>query len=75
MKPCPECNSDNVYRYKEPIDAGGAYGPNLLPKLASGWFSSAKFLPVVCLNCGFTRFYASEKSRQNLKTSKYWAPA
>lgn len=47
MKPCPECNSDKVYRYKKTIDAEGGHGPDLLPKLASGWFSSAKFLPVV----------------------------
>lgn len=72
MKPCPECDSKNVYRYKEPIAAEGAYGPALLPKLASGWFSTAKFLPVVCLDCGYIRFYAAKETRYNLENSEHW---
>jgi len=74
MKPCPECNSTNLYQYKEAVEAGGAYGPNLLPKLESRWFSSAKFLPVVCADCGFVRLYASKESRDKLKESKHWRP-
>ena len=72
MKPCPECDSKNVYKYKEYVDAEGAYGPALLPKLASGWFSTAKFLPVVCLDCGYIRFYAEKEARHNLETSDHW---
>jgi predicted nucleic-acid-binding Zn-ribbon protein len=72
MKPCPECGSDNIYRYKKPVDAEGAYGPNLLPKLASGWFSTAKILPVICAECGYTRFFASKETRHNPETSEHW---
>lgn len=74
MKPCPECHSERVYRYRKEIDAGGGYGPELLPKLQSNWFSSAKFLPVVCGDCGLVRFYASEESRSKLESSKHWEP-
>jgi predicted nucleic-acid-binding Zn-ribbon protein len=72
MKPCPECQSNNIYRYKKYIDATGAYGPDLLPKLAPGMFSSAKILPVVCIDCGYVRFYADKESRYNLQDSKHW---
>lgn len=53
MKPCPECHSYKVYRYKKFVDAAGGYGPDLLPKLASGMFSNAKLLPVICMDCAF----------------------
>ena len=72
MKPCPECNSDKVYRYKEHIEAGGAYGPNLLPKLASGMFSTARLLPVVCIECGYLRLYASKVAMSQIETSEHW---
>lgn len=72
MKPCPECHSTKVYRYKKPIDAEGPYGPNLLPKLASGWFSAAQLIPVVCLECGYMRFYAAKDSRHYLEDSEHW---
>jgi hypothetical protein len=67
--------SKNVYRYKEYIDSGGAYGPTLLPKIESSWFSTAKFLPVVCLDCGYVRFYAAKEARHNLETSTHWEKA
>lgn len=72
MKPCPECNSKEVYRYKKPIDAEGGYGPDLLPKLASSWYSTAKLIPVVCLECGYIRFYAAKEARHNLESSEHW---
>ena len=73
MKPCPECHSKEVYRYKKQIDAEGGYGPDLLPKLASRWYSTAKLTPVVCLDCGYMRFYAAKEARHNLATSDHWA--
>jgi predicted nucleic-acid-binding Zn-ribbon protein len=72
MKPCPECHSNEIYQYKEDIESGGGYGPDLLPKLSSGLFSIAKFLPVVCSECGYVRFYAAKEALDKLKTSKDW---
>ncbi|MCO5184850.1 MAG: hypothetical protein M9928_10050 [Anaerolineae bacterium] len=72
MKPCPECGSKNIYRYKEPVDAMGGYGPDLLPKLAPGFLKSAKLLPVVCIDCGYIRLYAAKETRYNLEDSKHW---
>ena len=72
MKPCPECQSKNIYRYKKYVDSEGGYGPELLPKLGKGIFSSPKLLPVVCLDCGLIRFYAEKEARYNLETSKHW---
>lgn len=74
MKPCPECNSENVYQYKESVQSAGGYGPMLLPKLEPGIFSSAKFLPVVCADCGYLRFFAAPEAREKLKTSTHWQP-
>lgn len=73
MKPCPECNSDRVYRYKKPVPAATGEGPNLLPKLNPGMLSSPKFLPVVCAECGYARYYASEETRSKLETSEHWS--
>ena len=75
MKPCPECKSNNVYRYKQPIDAAGGYGPHLLPKLAPGIFSHAKLVPVVCMDCGYIRLYASKDALKKLEKSQHWVPA
>ncbi|MCB0032915.1 MAG: hypothetical protein KDE51_02755 [Anaerolineales bacterium] len=74
MKPCPECNSNKVYRYKKYIDATGGYGPELLPKLNTSWYASPQILPVVCKDCGLVRFYASKESRELLEDSKHWEP-
>ena len=71
MGPCPECDSENIYRYKKEIDALGGSGPDLLPKLSSGIFKGAKFLPVVCRECGYVRFYASEDARTQLENSSW----
>lgn len=75
MSPCPECRSEEVYRYKEPIDSGANFGGELLPKLAPGRFTSAKVLPVVCAGCGYVRFFAESKALAKLKTSAGWTRA
>ena len=75
MKPCPECKSNNVYRYKQQIDAAGGYGPDLLPKLAPNIFSHAKCLPLVCADCGYIRLYASPEALRKLENSKHWTLA
>ena len=74
MKPCPECQSNNVYRYEKYVEAEGPYGPNLLPKLAPGLFSTTKLLPVVCVECGYMRFFAAKEARHNIESSKHWLP-
>ena len=71
MKPCPECKSNNIFQYKGYIDTT-TIGGELLPKLASGMFSSAKIRPVVCVDCGFLRFYASKAALEKLEPSKHW---
>ncbi len=43
MKPCPECDSKNVYRYKEPIAAEGAYGPLCCPNWRQAGFPRLNF--------------------------------
>lgn len=71
MKPCSECKSDRVYQYKEPMEFGG-FGGELLPNLAPDMFSLAKFLPVVCFDCGHIRFFASKEARDKLDVSDHW---
>lgn len=72
MSNCPECRSDKIYRYKEEIQSGGAYGPTLLPKLNSKMLSEATMLPVVCGNCGYIRLFASQDALRKLESSKHW---
>lgn len=71
MSPCPECRSDQVYRYKDLIDPT-TLGTELLPKLASGRFSSAKMWCVVCGDCGFLRYFVAEQALEKLRSSKHW---
>ena len=71
MNPCPECASNNIYQYARHTELAGA-GGELLPKLGGSVFSVAKFLPVICLDCGYIRFFAAEEARNKLKTSKSW---
>ncbi len=72
MTPCPECGSNEVYRFHKQIDANGPYGPELLPKLNPNWHSSPKIVPVVCSECGLTRFFASKEARVQMKSSDKW---
>ncbi|MCG8432926.1 MAG: helix-turn-helix transcriptional regulator [Gammaproteobacteria bacterium] len=73
MKFCPECHSDNVYRYEEYVTAEGGAGPDLLPKLAPSLFAPAMLLPVVCVDCGYIRFYAAKDALKKLEDSKHWS--
>ncbi len=71
MSPCPECRSDEVYEYEELIDTT-TIGGELLPKLATGRFSSAKMRAVVCGDCGFLRYFVDDKNLEKMKASKHW---
>lgn len=71
MQPCPECNSNNIYEYKDDIEFGG-FGGELLPKLSTGMFSLAKFRPVICSDCGNIRFFISNEAKSMLVKSKSW---
>lgn len=52
---CPECSSDNTYRYGKEAHSGGGYGPNLLPELGKNSLSMAKMTITVCADCGLIR--------------------
>ena len=71
MSPCPECKSDEVYRYEDWVD-GTTIGGELLPKLSSGMFSSAKMRPIVCGDCGHVRYFIDDNALQRLRASKHW---
>lgn len=71
MKPCPLCQSEEVYQYKKYFRYTGV-GEELLPKAGSGLFGVAEICPVVCVSCGLIRFFASEEAREKLKKSEHW---
>jgi len=71
MKPCPECKSNNVYQCTEFADST-TIGGELLPKLSSSMFSSAKIRPVICAECGYLRYYVSKEALQILEGSNHW---
>ena len=72
MKPCPVCDSNEIYQYKDYFpNPGGAGGETLLPGL-DGLLLGAKICPTVCHGCGYVRVFASEEARKKLKTSKHW---
>ncbi len=71
MKPCPICQSDQIYQYKEYFQYSGA-GEELLPKLGDGAFGVAKVCPFVCGDCGHIRLMASSEARERLLASKHW---
>ena len=71
MKTCPECNSREVYQFNDVIETTTISG-ELLPKLGSGIFTSAKVRPVVCADCGNLRLYVSKDAVEKMKTSKHW---
>ena len=66
---CPECSGENLHQTI--TGSGGAYGPNLLPRLG-GWLIQPKFRVVVCGDCGLTRFYADAEALAKLPTVKQW---
>ena len=67
---CPDCGSTMLYQSRETGAAGG-HGPDFLPGLGK-IFSSAKFVLVVCRDCGLTRFFAQPEARSRLKDSNKW---
>ena len=71
MKPCPECKSENIYQCKEFVDTT-TIGGELLPKLSSSMFASAKILPVICGDCGYLRNFVSKEALDKLDGAKTW---
>ncbi len=71
MKPCPICNSDDIYQYQEYFQYSGV-GEELLPNLGNGVFGVAKICPFVCGECGHTRLMASSETRERLAESEHW---
>ncbi|MEZ5490264.1 MAG: hypothetical protein R3F50_08090 [Gammaproteobacteria bacterium] len=71
MKPCPECKSENISKYKKAIPSYGVGGPMMLPE---GGILDAPgtIIPVVCMDCGFIRYFASNESLVRLKKKKSW---
>lgn len=72
ISPCPNCRSVSLYQ-SQPVSAGGGHAPNYLPGLGGTW-SAEKFIVVVCMDCGLTRFFARPEATQKLSSSKKWAP-
>jgi predicted nucleic-acid-binding Zn-ribbon protein len=70
VAPCPNCESKNLYQGPE-TSAGGGHAPNYLPGLGK-FLSSAKFVLVVCRDCGLTRFFAQPEARAKLGESGKW---
>ena len=72
MPTCPECRSENLFQCKDLIDTT-TIGGELLPKLSSGRFSSAKMRAVICGDCGFLRYFVADEALQKLRSSKHWS--
>jgi len=70
VAPCPNCGGGNLFQGPE-TSAGGGYAPNYLSGLGS-FLAAARFVLVVCRDCGLTRFFASAKARAKLASAKKW---
>jgi predicted nucleic-acid-binding Zn-ribbon protein len=70
VTPCPNCGGRTLYQ-GPPTSAGGGHAPNYLPGLGK-FLASAKFVLVVCRDCGLTRFFAQPEARQRLRESGKW---
>ena len=70
QKNCPECDGVNLYSQTD-ISVRGGYGPDLLPG-AGAFFSSAKATAIVCADCGFIRYFASQDARRKISGSDKW---
>lgn len=70
LAPCPNCGGHTLYEGPE-TSAGGGHAPSYLPGLG-GFIRQAKFVLVVCRDCGLTRFFASAQARAKLKESRHW---
>ena len=67
---CSGCGGRDLFE-GPPFSARGQHGPDLLPGL-SRLFKSAKVVPVVCRDCGLTRFHAEAEARSRLVEAKKW---
>lgn len=72
LAPCPNCGGNTLYQGPE-TSSGGGYAPLYLPGLG-GFFRTARFVVVVCRDCGLTRFFADKAARERLKESRKWKP-
>ena len=72
MKPCPVCESNEIYEHEDYFRDTGGTGETLLPGLGSNVLFVAKIRTSVCHSCGHVRIFASEEARKKLKTSKKW---
>jgi len=71
MSPCPHCRSDQVFQSDSLVDTT-TIGGELLPKLATKVFSSAKMRAVVCGDCGLLRYFVDDEALNKLRSSKHW---
>ncbi len=72
LSPCPNCGGTTLYEGPS-VSSGGGHAPNYLPGLGRFW-ASARFVLVVCRDCGLTRFFASPEARAKLKDAHRWKP-
>jgi transcriptional regulator with XRE-family HTH domain len=70
MRSCPECGSNQVFRYLGDVDMYAMNG-DLLPKLG-GMVTGSKTRPVVCADCGYLRYFVSPTSIERMKSSSKW---
>jgi hypothetical protein len=70
LKPCPHCDSNEVYEQHN-VTANGDSGPSLLPGLGR-WFHGAKMTVVVCHACGLIRLFGSPEARKKMSESEKW---
>jgi predicted nucleic-acid-binding Zn-ribbon protein len=70
VTPCPHCGGNTLYRGPA-TSSGGGESPSFLPGLGK-FLSHAKFVLVVCRDCGLTRFFAEPEARAKLKESGKW---
>ncbi len=73
VTPCPNCQGRTLYASRELSSWTGQHGPDYLSGLGS-FFKAARFVVVVCRDCGLMRYFASPKATAKLKESKKWRP-
>ncbi len=70
VTPCPNCRGTTLYQGPE-TSAGGGHAPNYLRGLGR-FIVPARFVLVVCRDCGLARFFATPAARAKLKESRHW---
>jgi predicted nucleic-acid-binding Zn-ribbon protein len=70
VAPCPNCGGRTLFQGPA-TSSGGGHAPNYLPGLGR-FLVSAKFVLVICRDCGLTRFFAQPEARQKLRESGKW---